>query len=139
MKQSNDEKINFENIIITPLEKWADTDFELEQKTVEKLQLLAEKSNQSVDNVINHILADMLAVHLELSELDGDTLLESGEKSPRILILENGSPVARVKMLRRGGKNPVLVSEKIPPKTLFESERPELVTNCDRLMQTAEI
>ena len=68
MKQSNDEKINFENIIITPLEKWADTDFELEQKTVEKLQLLAEKSNQSVDNVLTHFLEDFFSEHLELSK-----------------------------------------------------------------------
>ena len=68
MKQANDEKINFENIIITPLEKWVDTDFELEQKTVEKLQLLAEKSNQSVDNVLTHFLEDFFSEHLELSK-----------------------------------------------------------------------
>ena len=68
MKQSNDGKINFENIIITPLEKWVDTDFELEQKTVEKLQLLAEKSNQSVDNVLTHFLEDFFSEHLELSK-----------------------------------------------------------------------
>ncbi|MBQ2080613.1 MAG: hypothetical protein II461_02470 [Treponema sp.] len=139
MEQMCDGEISFDSVILTPLERWVDTELDLGPDVVEYLSQLAEKSNQSVDNVINHILADMLAVHLELSKLDGDTLLESGEKSPRILILENGSPVARVKMLRRGGKDPVLVSEKIPPKTLFESERPELVTNCDRLMQTAEI
>lgn len=67
MKHSN-KKINFENIIITLLEKWVDTDFELEQKAVEELQLLAEKSNQSVDNVLTHILEDLFSEYLELSQ-----------------------------------------------------------------------
>ena len=88
MKQSNDEKINFENIIIIPLEKWVDTDFELEQKTVEKLQLLAEKSNQSVDNVLTHFLEDFFSEHLELSKLNAESLQHAAEKSPMILILQ---------------------------------------------------
>ena len=113
MKHSNNKKINFENIIITPLEKWVDTDIELEQKTVEKLQLLAEKSNQSVDNVLTHFLEDFFSEHLELSKLNAESLQQAAEKSPMILILQNGKPVARVKMLEWGDENEAFPSKKL--------------------------
>lgn len=97
MKHSNNEKINFENIIITPLEKWVDTDIELEQKAVEELQRLAQVLNQSVDNVLTHILEDLFSEYLDLSQLSADSLQQAAEKSPIILILQNGKPIARVK------------------------------------------
>ena len=132
MKQSNDEKINFENIIITPLEKWADTDFELELKTVEKLQLLAEKSNQSVDNVLTHFLEDFFSEHLELCQLNAESLQQAAEKSPMILILQNGKPVARVKMLECGDENKTFSSEKTKPKKRNGKKQTQPVTICDR-------
>ena len=137
MKHSNNEKINFENIIITPLEKWADTDFELEQKTVEKLQLLAEKSNQSVDNVLTHFLEDFFSEHLELSQLNAESLQQAAEKSPMILILQNGQPVARVKMLEWGDENKTFSSEKTPPKKRNGSKQAQPVTNCDQFIREA--
>ena len=137
MKQANDEKINFENIIITPLEKWVDTDFELEQKTVEKLQLLAEKSNQSVDNVLTHFLEDFFSEHLELSQLNAESLQQAAEKSPMILILQNGKPVARVKMLEWGDENKTFSSEKTPPKKRNDSKQAQPVTNCDQFIREA--
>ena len=74
MKISDDGTVTFENVIITPIERWIDTDFDLEPETIEKLNRLAEMSNQSVDNVLNHILADFFAEHLNLSELNAETL-----------------------------------------------------------------
>ena len=58
--QMDDEKITFENILITPLERWIDADVDLDPVAVERLNRLAALSNQSVDNVLNHILADFL-------------------------------------------------------------------------------
>lgn len=139
MKQANDGKINFENIIITQLEKWVDTDFELEQKTVEKLQLLAEKFNQSVDNVITHFLEDFFSEHLELSKLNAESLQQAAEKSPMILILQNGKPVARVKMLGWGDENNTFSSETTPPKKKDSSKQKEPVANCDQFESEAAV
>ncbi len=128
-------EINFDSVILTPLERWVETDLDLEPDVVEYLNQLAKESNQSVDNVMNHILFDFMSEHLELSELNADTLQQSGEKSPCILIMEKGDPIAKVKMLRWGKKNHVLASGKNPPKHMFESKLTEPVTNCDHLMQ----
>ena len=137
MKQANAEKINFENIIITPLEKWVNTDFELEQKAVEELQRLAEKSNQSVDNVLTHILEDFFPEHLELSQLNADTLQKTAERSPLILILQNGKPIARIKMLVWGDGNIAFTPEKTPPNKINSNKKPEPVTNCDQFIREA--
>ena len=61
MQIKDDGTVTFENVIITPIERWVDTDFDFEPETIEKLNRLAEMSNQSVDNVLNHILADIFA------------------------------------------------------------------------------
>ena len=137
MKHSNNEKINFEDRIITPLEKWVDIDLELEQKTVEKLQLLAEKSNQSVDNVLTHFLEDFFSEHLELSKLNAESLQQAAEKSPMILILQNGKPVARVKMLEWGDENEAFPSKKTPPKKKNSSKQTQPVANCDQFIREA--
>ena len=125
MEKLTDGKIFFENIIITPLERWVNTDFDLDEDTVQALNRLAEESNQSVDNVVNHILADFFAEHLELSKLNAETLLKTGEKCPCILLLENGKPIARVKMIVWGDGNLVFTSEKSPPKKRSEKDLSE--------------
>ena len=132
MEKLTDGKIFFENIIITPLERWVNTDFDLDEDTVQALNRLAEESNQSVDNVVNHILADFFAEHLELSKLNAETLLKTGEKCPCILLLENGKPIARVKMIVWGDGNLVFTSEKSPPKKRCGKDQPEPVANCDQ-------
>ena len=132
-----DGKIKFENIIITPLDRWVNTDFDLDEDTVEYLNQLAEKSNQSVDNVINHILADFFAEHLELSQLNAETLLKTGEKCPCILLLENGIPIARVKMIVWGDGNLVFTSEKSPPKKRKGKDQSEAASNCEQLVWEA--
>ena len=139
MKLSNNEKINFENIIITPLEKWVDTDLELEQKAVEELQRLAQVSNQSVDNVLTHILEDFFSEHLELSQLNAESLQQAAEKSPMILILRNGKPVARVKMLEWGDGNKTFSTEETPPKKKNGSKQTQPVTNCDQFASEAAV
>jgi len=135
--KTNDGKIKFENIIITPLDRWVNTDFDLDEDTVEYLNQLAEKSNQSVDNVINHILADFFAEHLELSQLNAETLLKTGEKCPCILLLENGKPIARVKMIVWGDGNLLFTSEKSPSKKRKEKDQSAAASNCDQLVWEA--
>ena len=137
MKHSNNEKINFKNIIITPLEKWADTYFELEQKAVEELQRLAQVLNQSVDNVLTHILEDLFSEHLDLSQLSADFLQQAAENSPIILILQNGKPIARVKMLEWGDGNKTISSEKTPPRKRNGKKQTQPVTNCDQFIREA--
>ena len=139
MKISDDGTIKFNNVIITPIERWIDKDFDLEPETVAKLNRLAEMSKQSVDNVLNHILADFFAEHLNLSELNGETLRKAAEKSSYMMIMENGKPVARVKMITWGDGNLVFTSEKKPPEKHYSKEQPEPVTNCDWFMKDKEI
>ena len=131
MKTTNG-KISFENIIITPLERWVNTDFDLDENAIWALNQLAEEANQSVDNVLNHILADFFAEHLELSKLNAETLLKTGEKCPCILLLENGKPIARVKMIVWGDGNLVFTSEKTPPKKRSGKDQSEPVAICDQ-------
>lgn len=104
---------------------------------MEALQLLAEEFNQSVDNVLTHILEDLFSEHLELSQLNEVSLLQAAEKSPMILILQNGKPVARVKMLKWGDENNTFSSEKTPPKKKDGSKQKEPVANCDRFIREA--
>ena len=130
-------KINFDKIIITPLERWIDTEFELDEIVIEYLNQLAEKSNQSVDNVVNHILADMMAEHLELSELNADTFLKAAKKCPQILLVENGKPVARVKMIKDKEDNLFLMTKQDLPKEDVVEKKAQPVTNCDRLPSVA--
>ena len=130
--KTTDGKISFENIIITPLERWVNTDFDLDENAIQTLNQLAEEANQSVDNILNHILEDFFAEHLELSQLNAETLLKTGEKCPCILLLENGKPIARVKMIVWGDGNLVFTSEKSPPKKRRGKDQPEPVTMCDQ-------
>ncbi|MBR3542544.1 MAG: hypothetical protein IKN82_02475, partial [Treponema sp.] len=122
---------------VTPLERWIDTDVDLDPVAVERLNRLAALSNQSVDNVVNHILADFFAEHLELSELNADTLSAAAKKCPCILVLENGKPIARVKMISWGAGKMIFASEKTPPKNRRPAARNEPVAKCDKFVTAA--
>ena len=135
--QMDDEKITFENIFVTPLERWIDADVDLDPVAVERLNRLAALSNQSVDNVVNHILEDFFAEHLELSELNAGTLRAAAKKCPCIIILENGKPIARVKMISWGDGKMIFTSEKNPPKNRRPAVCKEPVTNCDQFVTAA--
>ena len=137
MEITKDGKINFDKIIITPLERWIDTEFELDEIVIEYLNQLAEKSNQSVDNVVNHILADMMAEYLELSELNSETLRRTAKKCPQILLVENGKPVARVKMIKEKEDNLFLMTKQDLPKKDVVETKAQPVTNCERLATVA--
>lgn len=137
MEITKDGKINFDKIIITPLERWIDTELELDAIVIDYLNQLAEKSNQSVDNVVNQILADMMAEHLELSELNAETMRRTAKKSPQILLVENGKPVARVKMIKEKEDNLFLMTKQDLPKEDVVETKAQPVTNCDRLPSVA--
>lgn len=139
MEITKDGKINFDKIIITPLERWIDTELELDTIAIDYLNQLAEKSNQSVDNVVNHILADMMAEHLELSELNAETLRRTAKKSPQILLVENGKPVARVKIINDKEDNLFLMTKQNLPKEDVAEAKAKPVTNCDRLPSVAAL
>lgn len=135
--QMNDEKITFENILVTPLERWIDADIDLDPVAVERLNRLAALSNQSVDNVVNHILADFFAEHLELSELNADTLRAAAKKCPCILVLENGKPIARVRMISWDDGKMIFTSEKTPPKNHRPGVQAEPIAKRDKFVTAA--
>ena len=137
MEITKDGKINFDKVIITPLERWIDTELELDAIVIDYLNQLAEKSNQSVDNVVNHILADMMAEYLELSELNADTFLKAAKKCPQILLVENGKPVARVKMINDKEDNLFLMTKQDLPKEGGTEAKAQPVANCDRMPSVA--
>lgn len=139
MEITNDGKINFGNVILTPLERWIDTKLEFDAIAIDYLNRLTEKSNQSVDNVVNHILADMMAEHLEVSELNAETLRKTAKKCPQILLVENGKPVARVKMINDKDENLFLMAKKDLPKEGGTEAKAQPVTNCDRLPSVAAL
>ena len=59
-------EIAFSNAIITPLKQWVNIDLNLDDDVITYLNSLSEKSNQSIDNIITHILTDLFSEHLEL-------------------------------------------------------------------------
>ena len=91
--------INFDKAVITPLEKRVDVTFELDAELIAYLEKLAEKTKQSVDNVVCHILADMMAKQIDIANLNADSLRAAAAKSRRILIMEDDKPFARVTVL----------------------------------------
>lgn len=94
--------INFDKAVITPLEKRVDVTLELDAELIAYLEKLAEKTKQSIDNVVCHILSDMMAEHVDIATLNADSLRAAAAKSRRILIMEDDKPFARVTVLRGG-------------------------------------
>ena len=54
------QEIDFSNVVITPLEKWVDVSLKLDETVIKYLNELAKRANQSVDNVLAHILTDAI-------------------------------------------------------------------------------
>ncbi|MBQ9207785.1 MAG: hypothetical protein IJ158_13880 [Treponema sp.] len=98
------QEIDFSNVVITPLEKWVDVSLKLDETVIKYLNELAYRTNQSVDNVLAHILTDAMSEHLDISVLSAESLKRSGELNGHILLMENGEPVARLEMLKSGKK-----------------------------------
>ena len=54
------QEIDFSDVVITPLEKWVDVSLKLDETVIKYLNELAKRANQSVDNVLAHILTDAI-------------------------------------------------------------------------------
>ncbi|MBR4159633.1 MAG: hypothetical protein IKT97_06235 [Spirochaetia bacterium] len=91
--------INFDKAIITPLEGRVDVELELNADLIAYLEKLAEKTKQSVDNVVCHILSDLMAEQIDIATLNADSLRAAATKSRRILLMEDDKPFARVTVL----------------------------------------
>ena len=99
-KMKNDKhEIDFSNAIITPLKQWVNIDLDLDDDVVTYLNALSEKSNQSIDNIITHILTDLFSEHLELSKLSPKTLQTIGKKNRHIILLNKNKPFARIEII----------------------------------------
>ena len=123
-------EINFDKVIVTPLDRWVDTCLELSSDVLAYLNMLAEKSNQSMDNVINHILTDMLSEPLELTELCPEKLLELGARTGHILLLDKGKALARVEFIKPSALDLVEEISEFPTPAL--EREVELTTSYDQ-------
>ena len=94
--------INFDKAVVTPLETRVDVTLELNSELIVYLERLSERTKQSIDNVICHILADMVAEHVDMATVNADSLRAAAAKSRRILLMDNEMPVARVTFLAGG-------------------------------------
>ena len=101
-KMKNDkQEIDFSNAIITPLKQWVNIDLDLDDDVITYLNALSEKSNQSIDNIITHILTDLFSEHLELSKLSPKTLRTIGKKNRHIILLNKNKPFARIEIINQ--------------------------------------
>ena len=105
------EEIDFSDVVITPLEKWVEVSLKLDEDVIKYLNELAKRANQTVDNVLAHILTDAMSEHLDISDLSAESLKSAGEKNGHVLLMENGEPFARVEMIKPGEKE--LFEEKV--------------------------
>ena len=94
-------EIDFSNAIITPLKRWVNLDLDLDDDVITYLNALSEKSNQSIDNIITHILTDLFSEHLELSKLSPKTLRAIGKKNSHIILVNENKPFARVELINQ--------------------------------------
>ena len=94
-------EIDFSNVIITPLKQWVNIDLDLDDDVVTYLNALSEKSNQSIDNIITHILTDLFSEHLELSKLSPKTLRAIEKKNKHIILLNKNKPFARIEIINQ--------------------------------------
>lgn len=100
MKNTKHE-IDFSNAIITPLKQWVNIDLDLDDDVVTYLNALSNKANQSIDNIITHILTDLFSEHLELSKLSPKTLRAIEKKNSHIILVHKNKPIARIEIINQ--------------------------------------
>ena len=114
-KMKNDkQEIDFSNAIITPLKQWVNIDFDLDDDVITYLNSLSEKSNQSIDNIITHILTDLFSEHLELSKLSPKTLQAIGKKNRHIILLNKNNPFARIEIINQDEEEDLFKAVDLP-------------------------
>ena len=69
--------------------------------------------------------------------MNADTLRAAAKKCPCILVLENGKPIARVKMISWGDGKMIFASEKTPPKNHRPAARNEPIAKRDKFVTAA--
>ena len=107
-------EIDFSNVIITPLKQWVNIDLDLDDDVVTYLNALSEKSNQSIDNIITHILTDLFSEHLELSKLSPKTLRAIGKKNRHIILLNKNKPFARIEIINQDEEEDLFKAVDLP-------------------------
>ena len=113
MKNTKHE-IDFSNAIITPLKQWVNIDLDLDDDIVTYLNALSEKTNQSIDNIITHILTDLFSEHLELSNLSPKTLRAIGKKNRHIILLNKNKPFARIEIINQDEEEDLFKAVDLP-------------------------
>lgn len=123
MRKNKTQEIGFTDSIITPLKKWVNIQLDLDEDVIKYLTELSKKSNQSIDNIITHILTDLYSEHMEISQLSAKTLKTLSKKTNHIILLDQNKPFARIELINQTNENHA--DEKIifsPPKNSSENE-----------------
>ncbi|MBO4547221.1 MAG: hypothetical protein J5700_06555 [Treponema sp.] len=111
MKNRNDTQFNFDGAIITPLKIRQKISLSLDEDVVAYLRELAAKTKQPFDNVINHIVTDLLSEHLDLSEVTAKTLKAVAKSNNHIILMEGSKPFARVEIIDDKDQRPIFDSK----------------------------
>ena len=112
--KNDKQEIDFSNAIITPLKQWVNIDLELDDDVVTYLNALSEKTNQSIDNIITHILTDLFSEHLELSKLSPKTLRAIGKKNRHIILVHKNKPFARIEIISQDEEEDLFKAVDLP-------------------------
>ena len=96
-----DNNINFDKAVVTPLEARVDVELELDIDLFAYLEELAKKTKMSVDDVVCHILSDVISEQIEIADVNADSLRAATANCRRILLMDNEKPVARVEFLEK--------------------------------------
>ena len=123
MRKNKTQEIDFTDSIITPLKKWVNIQLDLDENVIKYLTELSKKSNQSIDNIITHILTDLYSEHMEISQLSAKTLKTLSKKTNHMILLDQNMPFARIELINQTNENPA--DEKIifsPPKNSSGNE-----------------
>ena len=74
MRKNTNKEIDFNDAVITPLNQRVEIKMDLDDDIIDYLRYLSAKSNQSLDNIINHVLGDLCSKHLELKDVSAEEI-----------------------------------------------------------------
>ena len=114
MRKNTNKGIDFNDAVITPLNQRVEIKMDLDDDIIDYLRYLSAKSNQSLDNIINHVLGDLCSKHLELKDVSAEEIKAVSKTDNQIIIMDENKPFARVEIITGEDKSTVSVNIPAP-------------------------
>ena len=92
MRKNTNKGIDFNDAVITPLNQRVEIKMDLDDDIIDYLRYLSAKSNQSLDNIINHVLGDLCSKHLELKDVSAEEIKPVSKTDNHIIIMGMQNP-----------------------------------------------